>query len=163
MPDLPTDPDALVRQFCDAWADSKPDELAEYFADDAVYHNVPMDPVEGKETIQQVLAGFFAAPGMSIRFETHNQVASGAMVMNERTDHITTDGRTVALPVCGVFEIEACRPRAILVQPSPHDESESAWEAALAQRGYVRFGAAGDERLYVSVTEVDLLAVLKTK
>jgi limonene-1,2-epoxide hydrolase len=45
-----------------------------------------------------------------IRPEVHVQLSDGAFVMNERTDHYEASaGRSVALPICGVFEIEGGR------------------------------------------------------
>ena len=32
-------------------------------------------------------------------------MANGGVVMNERTDHLEMGGKTIALPVVGVFEI----------------------------------------------------------
>jgi limonene-1,2-epoxide hydrolase len=98
------DPNALVREFCDAWIRMDPDELAEYFTDDGVYHNIPMAPMEGKENIRAGLAGMKAMIS-SIRFDIHHQVATGDIVMNERTDHLVMGDNQVALPVVGVFEI----------------------------------------------------------
>ncbi len=104
MADLPTSPEELVSEFCTAWANGDADELMAYFTEDAVYHNVPMDPLEGAEAIRAFLEGFFATSG-GVVFETHLQVASGNVVMNERTDYINTADGQLALPVCGVFEI----------------------------------------------------------
>lgn len=104
MADLPTDPNELVSQFCAAWANGDADELMEFFTEDAVYHNVPMDPLEGAETIRGFLEGFFASSG-GVVFETHLQVAGGNVVMNERTDFINNADGQMALPVCGVFEL----------------------------------------------------------
>jgi len=38
-------PDEVVTEFATKWATPDPDELAGYFTEDAVYHNIPMDPV----------------------------------------------------------------------------------------------------------------------
>jgi limonene-1,2-epoxide hydrolase len=38
--------------------------------------------------------------------EIHRQLVDGNVVMNERTDSFRMNGREMALPVCGVFEIE---------------------------------------------------------
>ncbi|HEV8297129.1 MAG TPA: limonene-1,2-epoxide hydrolase family protein [Acidimicrobiales bacterium] len=101
---MTTDPNELVAQFCSAWTRMDAEELAGYFTDDAVYHNIPMEPAVGKPAIRQFLDGM---NGMisAIRFEVHRQIADGSVVMNERTDHITMGDRAVALPVVGVFEI----------------------------------------------------------
>lgn len=97
-------PDEIVREFCAAWGEAGTDRLLAYFHDDAVYHNVPLDPAVGIDAIRGVLE-MFSSMASSISFEIHHQLADGGLVMNERTDTIVMDGRTVALPVAGVFEI----------------------------------------------------------
>jgi limonene-1,2-epoxide hydrolase len=101
---MAADPNTLVTQFCEAWVRMDPDELADYFTDDGVYHNIPMAPMEGKEAIREGLKGMKAMIS-SIRFEVHRQIASGDVVMNERTDHLTMGDKPVSLPVVGVFEV----------------------------------------------------------
>ena len=104
MPDLPTDPDALVRSFCDAWARRDIDEIMGYFGDDPVYHNIPMAPSVGRDAVREFIAGFLGMAS-DMDFVIHRQVASGNVVFNERTDTMTLGDNTVALPVAGVFEI----------------------------------------------------------
>jgi limonene-1,2-epoxide hydrolase len=105
------DPNALVTEFCAAWVRMDPDELADYFTDDGVYHNIPLVPFEGKQAIRDGLAGM---KGMisSVRFEIHRQVGGGNVVMNERTDYLQMGDKVVALPVVGVFELEGDKIRA---------------------------------------------------
>lgn len=102
-------PDALVTEFCNKWSSPDAAELASYFAEDGVYHNVPMDPVTGPEAIKEFIAGFTAAFD-GIDFQVHRQVSDGSgtsgIVMNERTDVMRRkDGGEIALPVMGVFEV----------------------------------------------------------
>lgn len=101
---LPTDPSELVSQFCDEWTNPNPDRMIEYFTDDAIYHNIPMDPAVGKDAIKATFEGM-GAMIESIRFETLKQVANGDTVMNERIDHLSMGGNIIPLPVMGVFEI----------------------------------------------------------
>ena len=98
------DNDQIVSDFCAAWGRGDKEAILGAFAPDAVYHNIPMDPAEGIDAIAAVIEGFMAMGG-GIRFETTNQVTSGDLVMNERVDHIEMPGRTVSLPVMGVFEL----------------------------------------------------------
>jgi len=99
-------PDALVTEFCKLWASPDPDEIARYFAEDAVYHNIPMQPVHGREAIKEFIAGFVAAVD-GIDFDVHRQISDGNLVVNERTDVIRRhDGGKVPLPVMGVFEVQ---------------------------------------------------------
>ena len=97
--------DEVVTEFCKLWSSPDPDQLAGYFAEDAVYHNIPMEPVEGREAIKQFIAGFTAA-FEGIDFQVHRQVSDGNLVMNERTDVMRRkDGDDIPLPVTGVFEV----------------------------------------------------------
>jgi limonene-1,2-epoxide hydrolase len=97
--------DEVVTEFCKLWSSPDPDQLAGYFAEDAVYHNIPMEPVKGREAIKQFIAGFTAA-FEGIDFQVHRQVSDGNLVMNERTDVMRrNDGDDIPLPVAGVFEV----------------------------------------------------------
>lgn len=98
----------LVTAFCAEWAEADPDAIAEYFTEDAVYHNIPMDPVVGRDAIRTFVAGFVAAFG-NIDFKVQRQVVDGDVVMNERVDVFTLDGAEVELPVVGVFEVRGTR------------------------------------------------------
>jgi limonene-1,2-epoxide hydrolase len=101
MTDSPLD---LVRRFCDAWGAGDLDALMAYFADDAIYHNIPVDPVKGKDTIRATIEGFTAGVD-KIEFRVHHIVAEGPVVLTERTDVFTTPDRTIELPVMGTFEV----------------------------------------------------------
>ncbi len=81
-----------------------PATLASFFAEDAVYHNMPLEPIVGRAAIEETFAGFVAmAP--QIRFETRHLLAEGDLVMTERVDHFTSDQGTISLPVMGAFEV----------------------------------------------------------
>ena len=98
-------PDDLVTEFCSLWACPDPDKLAGFFAEDAIYHNIPLAPVRGRDAIREFIAGFTAGYD-GIDFAVHRQVVNGNVVMNERTDTLRRkDGVAVDLPVMGVFEI----------------------------------------------------------
>jgi limonene-1,2-epoxide hydrolase len=98
------DPEALVREFCAAWSRRDIDALLGYFTDDAVYHNMPMAPVSGKNSIREVLNMF--VPGAdAIEFEMLRVAARGSVVFAERVDRFRMGGKQVEVPVVGVFEI----------------------------------------------------------
>ena len=98
-------PDELVTEFCKKWLTADPDELAGYFTEDAVCHNIPMEPVHGREAIKEFIAGFTAGFD-GIDFQVHRQISDGNVVMNERTDVMhRKDGGEIPLPVTGVFEV----------------------------------------------------------
>ena len=95
--------DALVRAFMQAWERRDAEFIIGCFTDDAVYHSMPLTPIVGKAAIAEWVRGFAGVPPG--RLEVHHQVASADVVMNERTDRITLNGRPVTLPIAGVFEM----------------------------------------------------------
>jgi limonene-1,2-epoxide hydrolase len=97
--------DAVVTEFCTLWSQPDPEKLADWFTEDAVYHNIPMPPAEGRQAIKEFIAGFVAAVD-GIDFQVHRQLSTGNVVMNERTDVMRfTNGSELPLPVMGVFEV----------------------------------------------------------
>jgi limonene-1,2-epoxide hydrolase len=98
-------PIEIVRRFCAAWSNVDPDQIAEYFTDDAVYHNIPMDPITGRDTIKSFIAGF-AGGAEQIDFRVRNIVADGPVVLTERVDVFVMPAGRVELPVMGTFEVK---------------------------------------------------------
>jgi limonene-1,2-epoxide hydrolase len=97
-------PERLVLDFCAAWARRDIDELLGYFTDDAVYHNVPIDPVVGRDAIRSVFE-LFVTPAEAITFEVRNVANRGDVVFTERVDRFRMGGKDIELPVAGVFEV----------------------------------------------------------
>jgi limonene-1,2-epoxide hydrolase len=97
-------PIEIVRRFCAVWSNVDPDEIAEFFTDDAVYHNIPMDPLTGRNTIKSFIAGF-AGGAEQIDFRVRNIVADGDVVLTERVDVFVMPNGKVELPVMGTFEV----------------------------------------------------------
>ncbi|WP_028476467.1 limonene-1,2-epoxide hydrolase family protein [Nocardia sp. CNY236] len=97
-------PDEIVRAMCRSWSDPDPDRISSYFAADAVYHNIPMEPLVGRDAIREFLAGFLTT-FEAVDFDIHHQISSGSVVMNERTDTLRGAGRTTELRVMGYFEV----------------------------------------------------------
>ncbi|KAA9159320.1 limonene-1,2-epoxide hydrolase [Amycolatopsis acidicola] len=101
---MSTSDEELVTDFCVRWADPDPALLASYFTEDAVYHNIPMEPVRGRDAIREFIENFLKGFD-GIDFEIHRQVSSGGLVMNERTDTLRKGDTATPLPVMGTFEI----------------------------------------------------------
>jgi len=95
----------IIREFIAAWTRLDPAELAGYFAEDGVYHNMPVGPVVGREKIQEMIAGFIA-PWTATEWEIRHLIADGDVVVAERIDRIHSGDLTVELPCNGVFEME---------------------------------------------------------
>jgi limonene-1,2-epoxide hydrolase len=95
-----------VREFIEAWSRLDPAELAGYFAEDGVYHNMPMGPVQGRSNIEQLIRGF-AASWTQTTWEIRTILSFGDLVIAERLDRTQAGERSVDLPCVGVFELEA--------------------------------------------------------
>jgi limonene-1,2-epoxide hydrolase len=98
------DPIDVVRRFCAAWADGDLDAITAFFADDAVYHNIPIAPVEGKDAIRATIAGFTGGVD-KLEFRVDNIAGDGNVVLTERVDVFAMPGATIELPVMGTFEV----------------------------------------------------------
>ncbi len=102
------DPEQVVREFCDAWSTGDIDRIMRSFADDAVYHNIPMEPVVGTEAIRTFIEGFTAMVDR-IEFEILHLAVNGNVVLTERIDTFVRPEGSVGLPVMGTFELDGTK------------------------------------------------------
>jgi limonene-1,2-epoxide hydrolase len=100
------DPEKTVRDFCNAIPRCRAAELVTFFTDDAVYHNIPLEPVQGREMIQATLAQFVDI-ATDAAFDVRALATSGNKVLTERIDRFTINGKRVEIPVMGIFEVTA--------------------------------------------------------
>lgn len=98
-------PEQVVRDFCAAWSRLDIDELMTYFADDAVYHNMPTEPLKGRDVIRAGIQQF-TANWERTEWEIVEMASNGNVVFAERVDRIDAGGRHLDLPVTGVFVLE---------------------------------------------------------
>jgi limonene-1,2-epoxide hydrolase len=95
----------VIRSFIAAWSRLDPKEIVEYFAEDGVYHNMPMGPVAGRDNVEKLIRGFIGS-WSETKWELLHVLSSGNVVVTERIDRIRAGDKSVALPVVGVFELE---------------------------------------------------------
>jgi limonene-1,2-epoxide hydrolase len=96
---------AIVSDFIEAWSRLDPDELADYFTEDGCYHNMPLDPVTGRDNVRAMIAAF-TADWTETDWEVLNIVGSDEVVIAERVDRTVAGDTSVDLPCTGVFEME---------------------------------------------------------
>jgi|SRR5882724_8823787 len=99
-------PTQIVTDFCNAVPRRNVEELVGFFSDDAVYHNIPIAPVKGRDAIAATLRGFLD-PSTQAEFEVLSLAVAGNKVLTERIDRFTINGKQIALPVMGTFEVDA--------------------------------------------------------
>ncbi len=96
--------DKLVRDFLLCWERRETEKVVAACADEAIWHFRPLEPIVGREAIRSFVERYADTPGGP--YHILNQVAGERVVMNERNDHITLNGKAIVRPSCGVFEID---------------------------------------------------------
>src|SRR5438034_9340881 len=96
------DPETVVREFCAMWPERNVERFLEYFTDDAVYHNMPLEPVSGKNGIREVVNLFIRA--QEIEAEIVHLLARGTLVFTQRIDRFRPGHKRVQLPSAGVLD-----------------------------------------------------------
>ncbi len=94
----------LIEDFCQAWSRLDPEELASYFSDDGIYHNMPAAPVQGRQEITNFIRGF-AGSWTKTDWDILNLAEVGDVVIAERLDRTQAGDKSVDLPCTGVFTI----------------------------------------------------------
>ena len=95
----------IIREFIEAWSRLDPAELAGYFAEDGVYHNMPTAPIEGRANVENFIRGFTGA-WTETTWDLLNIMSRGDVVIAERLDRTRAGEKAVDLPCVGVFELE---------------------------------------------------------
>ena len=92
-----------VLAYIDAWNRMDWDAVGEALADDVVYHNIPMEKIEGKAAAMGFITGMQPE---SVNWEMV-AIAENAdgVVLTERVDNfVMAGGKNLSLPVMGTFE-----------------------------------------------------------
>lgn len=100
-----SDNERVIRNFIAAWSRLDAAELAAYFTEDGVYHNMPARPVAGRENVKAFIGGF-SKDWSATTWDILNLVSKGDVVIAERLDRTRVGDKLVDLPCCGVFEMQ---------------------------------------------------------
>lgn len=97
---------STTREFLAAWGKLSSDALMPYFAEGAVYQNMPWPPLEGQAAIRGFLDAFFPM-ATKLQFDTSLLTTKGSLVYTERVDQFwLKSGPHIRLPILGVFEFD---------------------------------------------------------
>ncbi len=97
-------PEETVDRFIALLCAKDLDAACELVTEGCEYDNVPLGRQFGPQGIKELLGPMVAGID-EVAFVVHRQVASGPIVMNERTDRFRLGERWLDLPVTGVFEV----------------------------------------------------------
>lgn len=95
----------IIRDFIASWSTLDVDRIVDYFAEDGVYHNMPIAPVAGRANLRAFIAAFLKV-WSATEWEIVTLAESGNIVIAERIDRTKVGAKTIELPCCGVFEME---------------------------------------------------------
>jgi limonene-1,2-epoxide hydrolase len=96
----------VVRAFIRAWNDNDIDRAHEFMAEDIFYHNVPMQPIFGREAARAFCDSFGVGVRLFAHWEIVNIAASDDVVLTERVDSFSgLDGKTISVPLMGSFRV----------------------------------------------------------
>lgn len=93
-----------VHAFIAAWERRDVEAILAAMTPDAVYHNIPMPVMQGRDAIRAFIAPFLAGAS-KVEWTVHHIAENGAgTVLTERTDVFVLGGKTLSIPVMGTFE-----------------------------------------------------------
>ena len=90
-------PSEIIKKWVDAFNKGDADLMAEFYADNAINHQVANEPVEGKNSIKEMFSNEFAQADMTCIIE--NIFEDGEWVILEWKDPLGLRG-------CGFFQIK---------------------------------------------------------
>jgi limonene-1,2-epoxide hydrolase len=94
----------VVNAFLKVCAKRDYDAAFELVTDDLEYQNMMLPAVQGKDAMRDTCDMLLSLCEDS-EWLVHHEVASGDLVMNERTDRFLKDGTWHDLPVAAVFQL----------------------------------------------------------
>jgi limonene-1,2-epoxide hydrolase len=96
----------LVLRFIRAWNERDIDAIADALAPEVVYHNMPMQPVTGREVVRAAVGPMVQACSEIDWRVLHIADSGEGSVLTERVDEFVRDGKRLSVRVMGVFEIQ---------------------------------------------------------
>jgi limonene-1,2-epoxide hydrolase len=104
IPDPALSPGEVVRSFIAAWNANDLEQVVAHLHPEVFYHNVPVDPILGREAVRAYL---FGKGGFEwVDWKLLALAETGNKVLTERIDDFGIGGRDISLPLMGIFEIE---------------------------------------------------------
>lgn len=97
-------PADVVRAFVAAWNANDIDSVVGYLHPEVRYHNVPLEPIFGREPVRHYLRSIGTFDWVD--WQLLAIAESGNQVLTERVDRFSLRGHEVSLPLMGIFEVE---------------------------------------------------------
>lgn len=95
----------IVTEFIQTWSSLDADRLAEFFTEDGCYHNMPTQPIRGRDAVRSFIAQFLST-WTETKWEILHIAEQDDLVFCERMDRTKTTRGDVDLPCNGVFQMQ---------------------------------------------------------
>jgi limonene-1,2-epoxide hydrolase len=101
-----TDETRVVLRFIDHFNANRIDAALELLDENVFYHNIPMEPIRGREDVRAFTYGFGVGTAFRAEWQIVYMAAHGDVVLTERMDvfHAKGGGR-IAIPLMGAFRV----------------------------------------------------------
>jgi limonene-1,2-epoxide hydrolase len=96
----------VVKNFLGAIHRNQKDEVLSCFDENAVFNNIPMGAVEGKEGVWSILGPLHEKVDKVDYILHHISETGDGVVLTERTDLYVLNGNEARFPVMGAFEVK---------------------------------------------------------
>lgn len=101
-----TNPADVVETFITHLNEGRIDQGMDLLAEDVFYHNIPMAPMTGRESVRAFAHEFGMGTRFKVDWDTIAIAASGDTVLTERVDAFrAADGGLISIPLMGSFRI----------------------------------------------------------
>ena len=100
-------PAEVVETFINLLNQGRIDQGMDLLAEDVFYHNIPMEPMIGREAVRAFAHEFGMGTHFKVDWQTIAIAASGDTVLTERIDAFrAADGGLISIPLMGSFRIK---------------------------------------------------------
>ena len=101
-----TSPGEVVKQFLTHLNAQRIDDGMDLLAEDVFYHNIPMEPMTGREAVRAFAHEFGMGSSLEVEWQLLALAESGDMVLTERVDIFkAADGKQISIPLMGSFRV----------------------------------------------------------
>ncbi|AEG50941.1 Limonene-12-epoxide hydrolase [Sphingobium chlorophenolicum L-1] len=103
----PLTPAETVRSFIQCFNQNRLEDALEYLAEDVFYHNIPLEPIVGREATRAFMAEFDLGNSLRAEWEILALATDGETVLTERIDKFyRAGGPREGIPLMGSFRVQ---------------------------------------------------------
>jgi len=96
----------IILNFLNAIKTRDMTQIMAFFSDDAVFHNIPWQPIVGIEAIREFIQNMVDSSS-ELDWQVHNIAETEkGVVLTERTDRFRFGDTPMKVPVMGIFEMK---------------------------------------------------------